>query len=172
MADFNEELIQVVQFYPNLWDKSRNDYKDAPKRINSWNAIATTLKQDENLCKTRWKSLRDDYFKIVNAKPKTGSAGPKVRRTFKYASQLEFLSITTKKVKSSTNIPSATNDESFDYEPVLIDDESPSTLSVSASAILPEESESDVTTVKSLSASAPPIKQTVKQSCTKNNQQN
>ena len=114
MADFNEELIQVVQFYPNLWDKSRNDYKDAPKRINSWNAIATTLKQDENVCKTRWKSLRDDYFKIVNAKPKTGSAGPKVRRTFKYTSQLEFLSITTKKVKS-TNIPSANKDESSDY---------------------------------------------------------
>ena len=94
-----------------------------------------------------------------------------MRRTFNYASQLEFLSITTKKVKSSRKIPSAINDEPSDYEPVLIDDESP-TLSVSASAILPAESEANVTTVKSVSASAPQIKQTVKQSCIKNNLQN
>lgn len=36
-------LIDIIQQYPLLYDKSHNDYKNNNKKENAWQAIASTL---------------------------------------------------------------------------------------------------------------------------------
>lgn len=43
MESFDLNLIQLVEKCPNLYAKSRPDYKDRNKVQNSWSSIAKTL---------------------------------------------------------------------------------------------------------------------------------
>ena len=42
----DEELMNEVQHYPVLYDKSMRDYKDLRKKQNAWKEIAKTLQID------------------------------------------------------------------------------------------------------------------------------
>lgn len=45
MSDFEQEhlLIDFIQHYPFLYDKSQKDYKDAKKNDLAWETIAPTI---------------------------------------------------------------------------------------------------------------------------------
>lgn len=120
----NEDLMSAVQRYPIIWDKTRSDYRDNEKKNNSWKAIALSLNLDSEKCKSRWKSIRDGYFKMVHSKRKTGSAGgPKERKSFKYSHLLDFLR-PPNQYESATNIPADNASEEDEEAPDVLEESS------------------------------------------------
>ena len=65
-ASFNDNLIQAIQQYPNLWDKGSADYHDSDMNRNSWESISTTVEKNVDECKTRWRTLRDELINVSN----------------------------------------------------------------------------------------------------------
>ncbi|XP_038854096.1 zinc finger protein 585A-like [Salvelinus namaycush] len=63
-AIFEEKLIEEVRRYNNLYNTSLKDYKDFTITSNSWKEIAQTLRVEEQICRTKWKKLRDRYVRL------------------------------------------------------------------------------------------------------------
>ncbi|XP_018376012.1 PREDICTED: uncharacterized protein LOC108769492 [Trachymyrmex cornetzi] len=61
MESFDLNLIQLVEKCPNLYAKSRPDYKDRNKAQNSWSSIAKTLNVEVTACQYRWGQLRERF---------------------------------------------------------------------------------------------------------------
>ncbi len=97
-ASFNDNLIQAIQQYPNLWDKGSADYHDSDMNRNSWESISTTVEKNVDECKTRWRTLRDEFRKN-NKVPKSGSGAKK--RKFGYQESLSFLKVSSKRQKEN-----------------------------------------------------------------------
>ncbi|XP_046862587.1 uncharacterized protein LOC124456099 [Xenia sp. Carnegie-2017] len=77
MEGFEEKLAEVRK-YGHLYDSSRRDYKDTQKTNSSWNEIARNLNTNEQICRQKWKNLRDRYTKAKKRmKSRSGDAGGK-----------------------------------------------------------------------------------------------
>ncbi|KAI4465544.1 madf domain transcription factor [Holotrichia oblita] len=95
-----DKLIIEVNSRPIIFNKGLGDYKKVNKREDAWKEIATALNtevihcfvSDVNLCKKRWRSLRDGFIKhhrLLRNTP-SGAAGGK-KKIWPYYNQLEFL---------------------------------------------------------------------------------
>lgn len=74
-ASLEEKVIEEVRRYNNLYNTSLKDYKDFTMTNNSWKEIAKTLRVEEQICRTKWKKLRDRYVRLRRKiKGKSGDA--------------------------------------------------------------------------------------------------
>ncbi|KAM7297329.1 hypothetical protein ISCGN_022482 [Ixodes scapularis] len=94
------QLIELVQSYPWLYAKLRRDHKDNPKRENAWKEIARQLGiLHYDICRTKWKYLRDKYAKEAAKVAGTERSGCGTSDVYKpkwiYFGSLRFLSGTS-----------------------------------------------------------------------------
>ncbi|XP_074522216.1 uncharacterized protein LOC141787593 [Halichoeres trimaculatus] len=63
MNAMEKKLADLIREHPNLYDKSRRDYKDSLKGHVSWKEIADNMGKSEEEVKLKWKNLRDKFCK-------------------------------------------------------------------------------------------------------------
>lgn len=63
MNAVEKKLADLIREHPNLYDHSRQDYKDAMKGHVSWKEIAESMGKSEEEVKLKWKNLRDKFCK-------------------------------------------------------------------------------------------------------------
>ncbi|XP_064638303.1 uncharacterized protein LOC135494319 [Lineus longissimus] len=87
-----EKLIVEVEKNPGLYDKSSELFKDALKKDDIWRTILDRVGFNSvKEVKQKWKTVRDNYRRYLNAtKTKSGQAAKAVTQ-YKYAGLLEFL---------------------------------------------------------------------------------
>ncbi|KAL3970154.1 WAP four-disulfide core domain protein 3 [Sarotherodon galilaeus] len=70
-----ERLISAVANHPELYDASCYFYRDRNKKDLAWRHISEEIGQPEDICRRKWKSLRDTYNKEKRTEKEKGS-GP------------------------------------------------------------------------------------------------
>nr|XP_046240368.1 uncharacterized protein LOC124056703 [Scatophagus argus] len=63
MNAVEKKLADLIREHPNLYDQSRQDYKDTMKGHLSWKEIAEHMGKSEEEVKLKWKNLRDKFCK-------------------------------------------------------------------------------------------------------------
>ncbi|XP_034437398.1 uncharacterized protein LOC117759405 [Hippoglossus hippoglossus] len=63
MNAVERRLAELVHERPNLYDQSRQDYKDAVKGHESWGEVAGAMGRPEYEVRIKWKNLRDKFCK-------------------------------------------------------------------------------------------------------------
>ena len=90
MADFEAKLCEEVQKYPHLYDSSLREHKDSGRVSNSWSEFASTLETPVEICKKKWRYIREQYVKCK--KTAKGKSGDGRKGKSKYDALLEWLS--------------------------------------------------------------------------------
>ncbi|XP_026044670.1 transcription factor Adf-1-like [Astatotilapia calliptera] len=87
-----EKLISAVANYPELYDASYYFYQDRNKKDLAWRHISEEIGQPEDICRRKWKSLRDTYNKEkrTEKEKRSGSAAGSGRR-WKFFAVIGFL---------------------------------------------------------------------------------
>ncbi len=65
----DENLIEEVRKYENIYDTQREDYKNRNVRANSWRSIAKALGRSPEDCESRWKNLKETFSLAVSGVP-------------------------------------------------------------------------------------------------------
>ncbi|KAF3832514.1 hypothetical protein NQZ68_017678 [Dissostichus eleginoides] len=71
-----QKLADLVREHPNLYDQSRQDYKDNLKGHLSWKEIADNMGKSEEAVKQKWKNLRDKFCKAKKRMARRSSPLP------------------------------------------------------------------------------------------------
>ncbi|XP_025762382.1 uncharacterized protein LOC112846673 [Oreochromis niloticus] len=87
-----ERLINAVANHPELYDASSFLYQDRNKKDLAWRKICEEIRQPEDICRRKWKSLRDTYIKEkrMEKEKRSGSAAGSGRR-WKFFAVMGFL---------------------------------------------------------------------------------
>ncbi|XP_076743220.1 uncharacterized protein LOC112434478 [Maylandia zebra] len=87
-----EKLISAVANHPELYDASCYCYRDRNKKDLAWRHISEEIGQPEDICRRKWKSLRDTYNKEkrTEKEKRSGSAAGSERR-WKFFAVMGFL---------------------------------------------------------------------------------
>ncbi|XP_068562976.1 hepatoma-derived growth factor-related protein 2-like [Cebidichthys violaceus] len=86
------KLIAAVHGLPELYDKSSHLYRDRSKKVVAWRKLSEEVGLPYEICRRRWKGLRDTYLKKRREETgrrsgsETGSA-----KKWKYSAVLSFL---------------------------------------------------------------------------------
>ena len=103
----DEKLIEEVRKFPNLYNSSLAEYRDHHRTEQSWIAIAKLFgSQQWNVFRDRWKYLRDQYtkYKKIANESKSGDAGGKKLKKWKYFDLMDFLKDHIKHRSTSGNV--------------------------------------------------------------------
>ncbi|XP_053712090.1 uncharacterized protein LOC128753917 [Synchiropus splendidus] len=82
-----ERLIEEVESHSILYDTTHPFYKDNGRKEKAWAAIAEVMDVDPDLCKAKWRTLRDGF---VKSRKKASSNG--LHREWKFKDIMAFLS--------------------------------------------------------------------------------
>ncbi|KAL3966453.1 Adh transcription factor 1 [Sarotherodon galilaeus] len=102
-----EKLISAVANHPELYDASCYFYRDRNKKDLAWRHISEEIGQPEDICRRKWKSLRDTYNKEKREEKekRSGSAAGSGRR-WKFFAVMGFLDPFLTPRETSGNMPS------------------------------------------------------------------
>ncbi|KAL3976785.1 Arf-GAP domain and FG repeat-containing protein 1 [Sarotherodon galilaeus] len=91
-SSMEEKLISAVANRPELYDASCYFYRDRNKKDLAWRHISEEIGQPEDICRRKWKSLRDTYNKEKRTRKekRSGSAAGSGRR-WKFYAVMGFL---------------------------------------------------------------------------------
>ncbi|XP_015249029.1 PREDICTED: uncharacterized protein LOC107096748 [Cyprinodon variegatus] len=81
MDSFEERLAEAVRKYENLYNTSSKSYKDLQMVNNSWKEVALAVNAEEEVCRKRWRYLRDRFAKAKRRVSKKRSADPAGRKS-------------------------------------------------------------------------------------------
>lgn len=81
MDSFEERLAEAVRKYENLYNTSSKSYKDLQMVNNSWKEVALVVNAEEEVCRKRWRYLRDRFAKAKRRVSKKRSADPAGRKS-------------------------------------------------------------------------------------------
>ncbi|CAH0559237.1 unnamed protein product [Brassicogethes aeneus] len=98
-----ELLINLIQGYPHLYDKSSMNFKDLQMKENSWQQISEELGIPANDCQRIWTNLRNKYGREKKALP-SGSGAPATPQ-WEYLDSMSFLNSYVKPRKTHTKTP-------------------------------------------------------------------
>ncbi|GFY43577.1 MADF domain-containing protein [Trichonephila inaurata madagascariensis] len=101
MANNGEKLITEVQNYSHLYDLFNKNHKNKVMRENAWKEIGVSLGLSGDLCKNRFKVLRDRYRK-EKAKVLPSGSEAKARKMWPFSEMLNFLDPYMQKGRKST----------------------------------------------------------------------
>lgn len=72
-SDSDEErLIELIKSHRFLYDVSDGGYRDRNNKMKTWESIGKTLNKSSELCRRKWKNIRDTYERSRKKMP-TGS---------------------------------------------------------------------------------------------------
>lgn len=97
-------LIDIIQHYSFLYDKTKSNYKDASKKELAWQTISEAMQRPVEEVQRLWRLLRDRYSKerrITKTTP-SGSAAKESQWQFYKAMGFMEKHVTTR--KRTTNI--------------------------------------------------------------------
>lgn len=83
-----EKLICAVSEYPELYNKTLPAYRDPVKRAEAWKAVSERAELKEEICRKKWKNLRDVYTRHSRA-DRNGNGN--ALRKWKFSRHLSFL---------------------------------------------------------------------------------
>nr|XP_022909678.1 transcription factor Adf-1-like [Onthophagus taurus] len=111
----DEKLIREVGNHPVLYDLQNKSYKNFNIKENTWQEISKLVVKSVEECKTRWKSLKDVYFKKERqGKQGTGSEARRINNNWEHMESLAFLEVAGKRRSTITNV-SETEDINSDH---------------------------------------------------------
>uniref|UniRef100_A0A336KN18 CSON012689 protein n=1 Tax=Culicoides sonorensis TaxID=179676 RepID=A0A336KN18_CULSO len=87
MTNIDDELIDLVEANPCLYNVNMEEYRNQTLKNGVWNQIADKLQLDVKSIKQKWKNIRSGYYSSLQ-KPASGSAAGRKR---KYSRDLSFL---------------------------------------------------------------------------------
>ncbi|XP_055024891.2 uncharacterized protein [Misgurnus anguillicaudatus] len=96
-----ERLILSVCSHPELYDTISYFYRDRNKKDLAWKSISEEIGQPEDVCRKKWKSLRDTYLKEMEKR--SGSAAGSVKN-WRYSQILGFLDPFVTPQKTTSNM--------------------------------------------------------------------
>ncbi|KAF4100125.1 transcription factor Adf-1-like [Onychostoma macrolepis] len=102
-----EKLIITVANQPVLYDQSLYMYLDAYRRDQAWKEVAEAVGESEEICRTRWKSLRDRFRKERNKERemRRSGAGSSATQPWRFMAVMGFLTPFLTNRETSSNIP-------------------------------------------------------------------
>ncbi|XP_034071658.1 transcription factor Adf-1-like [Gymnodraco acuticeps] len=106
-----DKLIIAVANVPVLYDCTLFTYRDLNRRNQAWREVAETVGETDNVCKKRWKSLRDRFRKEKNMEKEAkrsgaGSAGG--YKPWRFMAVMGFLTPFIIDRETSSNVPRQT----------------------------------------------------------------
>ncbi|KAF4096414.1 transcription factor Adf-1-like [Onychostoma macrolepis] len=87
-----DKVIVAVCGLPELYDTSSYHYRNRNKKDLTWRKVSEEVGQSEEVCRKKWKSLRDTYLKErrKDTEKRSGSAAGSGKK-WKYSAVLSFL---------------------------------------------------------------------------------
>ncbi|XP_034020279.1 myb-related transcription factor, partner of profilin-like [Thalassophryne amazonica] len=88
-----ERLIVAVNTRPELYDSSNYDYRDKYKKDIAWRRVSEETGLEEEVCRKRWKGLRDTYLRErrMETEARKSGAAAHQRRRWRFSGALSFL---------------------------------------------------------------------------------
>uniref|UniRef100_A0A8C1MZ46 Transcription factor Adf-1 n=1 Tax=Cyprinus carpio TaxID=7962 RepID=A0A8C1MZ46_CYPCA len=87
-----DKVIIAVCAYPELYDTSLYFYRSRNKKDLAWKKVSEEVGQSEEVCRKKWKSLRDAYLKERRKKTEKRSwTAAGLGEKWKYSAVLSFL---------------------------------------------------------------------------------
>ncbi|XP_076451286.1 uncharacterized protein LOC143287223 [Babylonia areolata] len=87
-----QHLIAAVAAHRSLYDPTHNKYKDVELRNALWQQIAEDLKTEVEVCKAKWRTLRDGFTRALRQQREARTVFPsKVKKPWRYQMEMEFL---------------------------------------------------------------------------------
>ncbi|KAF5308837.1 hypothetical protein FQR65_LT00537 [Abscondita terminalis] len=99
----DEKLIKLVFEHKELYDSDQINYSNIKLKKQVWLDIGEALNIPGELCKKKWRNIRDSYRKYMK-----DHENGKVKKRYKHADMLEFLNPF---VHEKNSIPSHSNEE-------------------------------------------------------------
>ncbi|XP_055913135.1 transcription factor Adf-1-like [Eupeodes corollae] len=107
MANINEKLVEIVRCHAILWDLTNPNYKNIKKKAAIWKNIADELGLPIDVCKKKWKTLRDCFSRELHKKPKSVQAAEEPESSWKFRDQMKFIREHMKPRPTTRNITSS-----------------------------------------------------------------
>ncbi|XP_055057393.2 uncharacterized protein [Misgurnus anguillicaudatus] len=87
-----EKLIIAVCGHPDIYDTTSYFYRDRNKKDLAWKKVSEEVGQSAEMCRKKWKGLRDTYLKErkKEMEKRSGSAAGSGKK-WKYSAVLSFL---------------------------------------------------------------------------------
>ncbi|CAL8356345.1 unnamed protein product [Boreogadus saida] len=105
--------------HPSLYDTTMVSYRDRNKKERAWVDVAEDTGFPVDVCRRKWKSLRDRYMRHKKREKegkKSGSAAGTVKR-WKFAGVLSFLDPFVTPRETSSNLPRGAEEVEEDGAP-------------------------------------------------------
>ncbi|XP_049457243.1 transcription factor Adf-1-like [Epinephelus fuscoguttatus] len=113
-----DKLIIAVCGHPELYDVTSPHYKLRTKKDLPWRKVSEEVGLPEEICRRKWKGLRDTYLKEKKKERerKSGSAGTGGKR-WKYSAVLSFLDpfVTPKETSGNMRVGVEEEDRTAEY---------------------------------------------------------
>ncbi|XP_065321046.1 uncharacterized protein LOC135928510 [Gordionus sp. m RMFG-2023] len=104
-GNFVSELINFVEDHDDLWNQSNDNYFNRLLVDELWTLCAKKLDSSPNVCKLKWKNLRDSYLKEKRKREEVHSGdAAKASTQWKWYDSLSFLTTSTTPRKTLNNI--------------------------------------------------------------------
>uniref|UniRef100_W8CB88 Transcription factor Adf-1 n=1 Tax=Ceratitis capitata TaxID=7213 RepID=W8CB88_CERCA len=98
-----ERLIKEIQQNECLWNKYNPDYKNKRKKDICWTSVSNNVGETVEVCRKRWKSLRDRFIIELSARTRACGNGNS-KKDWLFFEQLFFLT-TSMTPKGSQSAP-------------------------------------------------------------------
>ncbi|XP_054723581.1 uncharacterized protein LOC129233632, partial [Uloborus diversus] len=102
--EFSIALVKEVEKYDELYNFLSLDYSNKIKTDIAWNKVGRKLNSTADLCKLRWKNIRNAYLRNLRQQPPTGTSGRNKKKAYYLHEYLAFLSPYTKGRKQTSNL--------------------------------------------------------------------
>ncbi|CAG9822199.1 unnamed protein product [Phaedon cochleariae] len=113
-AEKIERLILLVNDYNELYDMSNKNYSNQNRRDNIWSEIGKKLNENGDICKKKWKTLRDAFQKAAKSMQTKSGQAATISRKWKYWDAMSFLLPHIKGRETQTNVCSDETGENFE----------------------------------------------------------
>ncbi|XP_017265942.1 uncharacterized protein LOC108232558 [Kryptolebias marmoratus] len=125
----DDKLILAVFNYPELYNVTLPNYRCTESRTSAWRNISLALGLPSDVCKRRWKNLRDRYLKEVRMEIKGKKQGEFVQSKWKYRQLMNFIAPFTGSRVGVTDICSNAEEDRDNPDNVTGSGEEETTLS-------------------------------------------
>uniref|UniRef100_T1GCA0 MADF domain-containing protein n=1 Tax=Megaselia scalaris TaxID=36166 RepID=T1GCA0_MEGSC len=82
------ELVKLVKIHPGLWDNRNPSRHNRISLTENWIEVANALNQTEEVCRKKWKYLKDQYRKELRTELRSG---PKFKSTWNVYEHMSFM---------------------------------------------------------------------------------
>ncbi|CAL8313939.1 unnamed protein product [Arctogadus glacialis] len=113
----DQNLIVAVCSRPVLYDTTMVSYRDRNKKERAWVDVAEDTGFPVDVCRRKWKSLRDRYMREKKREKEGKKCGAGTVKRWKFAGVLSFLDPFVTPRETSSNLPRGAEEVEEDGAP-------------------------------------------------------